>query len=179
MKSILLGMTALMLFAGSCAAAPHSNAQLIARFYAAFNAHDAKTMAACYSPDVSFSDAVFPDLKGKQAVGMWRMLCANGKDLRVEASQIEADDTHGKAHWEAWYTFGGPNGRKVHNVIEARFDFKAGLITNHVDTYNFWTWSRQALGTAGSLLGWTHFLQAKVRRTAAKQLAEYLKQNPE
>ena len=49
-------------------------------------------MAACYAPDVTFSDPVFPDLRGAQAGAMWRMLTASSTDLRVELLEHEADD---------------------------------------------------------------------------------------
>jgi ketosteroid isomerase-like protein len=177
MKTVLMSVALYVCVTGISMAASHPNVQLIERFYAAFNAHDAKTMAACYRPDATFSDEVFPELKGAKATGMWRMLCTNGKDLRVVASGIEADDSHGKAHWEAWYTFSATN-RKVHNVIEAKFDFKDGLIAHHVDRFDFWAWSEQALGATGTWLGWSSLLKYKVRRTAAKSLEKFLQANP-
>ena len=38
----------------------------------------------------------------------------------------------GRAHWEADYTFSS-TGRKVHNVIDATFEFEGGLIRAHRD----------------------------------------------
>ena len=182
MRIVLVGVAALLVLVGTSAAgqkmtADHPNAQLVARFYAAFDAHDGTGMAAAYRPDVQFSDEVFPELKGAEAAGMWRMLCVQGKDLHVVASQIAANDTEGRAHWEAWYTFSA-TGRKVHNVIEARFTFKDGLIATHTDSFDFWAWSKQALGTAGTLLGWSPVLKYKIRKVAAKGLAQFLAQNP-
>ena len=49
-----------------------------------------------------------------------------------------------------------------------------GLITRHRDRFDFWRWSRQALGPAGWLLGWTPLLRAKVRATAAGNLDRFL-----
>ena len=66
----------------------HANAELIARFYTAFGHRDAAGMAACYHPEVQFSDEVFPDLRGDRATAMWRMLCERGKDLRVKFVDI-------------------------------------------------------------------------------------------
>lgn len=152
----------------------HPNAELIARFYAAFARRDAAAMAQCYHPAIHFSDPVFPDLQGPAAGAMWAMLCARGTDLRVEASGITADDAAGAARWDAWYTFSG-TGRKVHNVIDARFEFRDGRIVRHVDRFSFWRWSRQALGPAGALLGWTTFLRAKVRAQAAHGLARWMR----
>ena len=150
----------------------NANAATITRFYEAFQRRDAAAMAACYAPDVQFSDPVFPDLRGPQASLMWKMLCERGKDLRLEFRDVRADDATGSAHWEAWYTF-STTGRKVHNVIEASFAFRDGRIARHADRFDLYRWSRQALGPAGALLGWTPLLRNKVRAMAAKGLADY------
>ena len=56
----------------------------------------------------------------------------------------------------------------VHNVIDAAFEFDGnGLIVRHRDRFAFWSWSRQALGAVGWLLGWTPLLRAKVRSNPA------------
>ena len=149
----------------------HPNAQLIERFYAAFARRDWAGMAACYHPEVHFSDEAF-DLHGADAGLMWRMLLTNGKDLTLEYSGIEADERTGRAHWDARYTFGA-TGRKVLNRIDARFEFRDGLIVRHVDRFDFWTWSRQAVGLPGLLLGWSGFLKAKVRAKATAGLAAF------
>jgi ketosteroid isomerase-like protein len=150
----------------------NDNAATIRRFYEAFQRRDAAAMAACYAPDVQFSDPVFPDLRGAQAGLMWKMLCERGKDLRLEFRDVHADATTGSAHWEAWYTF-STTGRQVHNVIDASFGFRDGRIVRHADHFDLYRWSRQALGPAGLLLGWTPLLQGKVRAMAAKGLADY------
>lgn len=151
----------------------HPNAALLTRFYEAFARRDAEGMVACYHPDVDFSDPVFPALHGDQARGMWRMLCHRGQDLEVVFSGIEADDNSGQAHWEATYTF-SQTGKKVHNVIDASFDFKDGLIIRHTDRFDLWRWAGQALGLAGKLLGWAPPLQNTVRKNAAKALAAWM-----
>lgn len=130
---------------------PHPNADLLTRFYAAFQQRDASGMAACYHPDVHFQDPAF-DLHGARAGAMWHMLCARGHDLRLTVSNVQADDQTGSAHWEADYTFSQTK-RLVHNEIDAAFTFEDGLIRTHRDAFDFWTWSRQALGAPGLLLG--------------------------
>ncbi|MDO9453853.1 MAG: nuclear transport factor 2 family protein [Stagnimonas sp.] len=150
----------------------HPNAELIQRFYVAFSQRDAADMAACYHPEVRFSDPAFPDLRGPAAGAMWAMLLARGKDLIVQFGEIAADDQNGRAHWDATYTF-SKTGRKVLNRIDARFRFKDGLIVEHVDEFSFPRWSRQALGLPGLLLGHTAFLQRKVQAEAAKSLAAW------
>ncbi len=151
----------------------HPNAELITRFYTAFQKRDAAAMNACYHRDVEFTDEAFVGLRGDEARGMWSMLCARGRDLRVEFRSVEADDRRGRAHWEAWYTFGGR--RPVHNVIEAEFEFEGGLIRRHRDRFDLRRWAGQALGLAGKLLGWAPFFQRAIRKKARAGLDEYLK----
>ncbi len=157
----------------------HPNQTTLETFYAAFARLDTDAMAACYAPDATFDDEAF-SLRGRdQVMGMWRMLCdatrAKGMDVwTLTWSGIEADSKTGKAHWEAHYRFSA-TGRMVHNVINGMFEFNdQGLIGRHRDSFNFWSWSRQALGTPGLLLGWTPFLRQKVRATAAANLKKYL-----
>jgi len=145
--------------------------QLVERFYLAFAVRDAGAMATCYHQDVHFRDEVF-DLKGAEASGMWRMLCANGKDLRIQHSNIRTEEDVVRAHWEAHYTFSA-TGRRVHNIIEATFRFQEGRIIEHIDQFNFYSWSKQALGTPGLLLGWTPFLKSKVQSQAAAKLRAF------
>ena len=154
------------------------NTALLERFYAAFGALDGQAMQACYTPDARFSDPVFT-LQGREQVGgMWRMLCdatrAKGRDVwKLEAGAISADAATGRAHWEAHYRFSA-TGRLVHNIIEAQFVFEGGLIAQHNDHFDFWRWSRQALGVPGTLLGWSPFLRNQVRAKAAANLAAFL-----
>lgn len=150
----------------------HPNAQLIERFYQAFQRRDAAAMVACYHRDVHFSDPVFPDLHGPRAGAMWTMLCERGKDLRIEYRDVHADDARGSAHWDAYYTF-ATTGRPVVNRIDASFEFRDGLIVRHVDQFNLHAWAGQALGMPGKLLGWTPFMHGKVRAMAAKNLEAF------
>jgi len=154
----------------------HPHAALITRFYTAFSQGNAAGMAACYHPDVRFSDPVFPSLKGAAASAMWAMLLARASDLVVSHSQVQANDETGRAHWDARYTF-SKTGRKVLNRIDAQFRFQDGLIVEHIDQFSFPHWARQALGLPGWLLGHTSFLQGKVPGEAARGLASWLKQS--
>ena len=52
-------------------------------------------MAACYAPDVQFSDPVFPDLRGREAGAMWQMLTEAPGDLRIELLEHDADEASG------------------------------------------------------------------------------------
>jgi|SRR5690554_3857136 len=151
-----------------------ANEQLLHDFYEAFARGDADTMAASYHDEANFSDAVFRGLDAPQVRAMWRMLNAQATDLRLEFSGISADSREGRAHWDAYYTFSA-TGRHVHNSIDARFEFRDGLILRHVDTFSFWRWSKQALGLAGLAMGWTPLLRGVVRKQAMKGLAAWRK----
>lgn len=151
----------------------HPNAELIERFYKAFQVKDWQSMVACYHPDVLFNDEVFTNLRGKKAGQMWQMLCERSKSLVVEVSGISADDTTGKAHWDAYYHF-SRTGRQVHNSIDAKFRFQDGLIIEHRDHFNFWRWSTQALGPSGVLFGWAPFMQKKVQEQSMKTLDAFI-----
>ena len=50
------------------------------------------------------------------------------------------------------YTW-APTGNNVHNLIEAEFDFRAGKVFRHIDSFNMNIWAFQALGA--KYLGWT------------------------
>ncbi len=147
---------------------------LLETFYKSFQARDAEGMKACYHKDVQFSDPVFPDLRGDDAGWMWKMLCVRGKDLVLEFSILEANETGGKVAWDAHYTFQATK-RKVHNKIVGTFRIQDGKIIEHRDVFSFWRWTRMALGPMGWLLGWTPLVQNKVRQQAAKGLAEFKK----
>lgn len=153
-----------------------ANIDLINAFYSAFQKRDSEGMNACYHPDIEFSDAVFIDLKGDEAKSMWQMLCERGTDLRIEFSDVQADETTGQAHWEAWYTF-SKTGQKVHNIIDAKFRFHDGKIIEHRDSFSFKRWSGQALGVMGKLLGWTPFLQKKVQQQSHAMLDKYMQKS--
>ena len=151
-----------------------TEADVITEFYDCFARRDAEGMVALYADDVVFHDPAFGELRGDRAKYMWRMLCAAGKDLEVTATDISGSKGTGRAHWEADYTFS--TGRKVHNVVDARFDINDGLIRRHWDTFSFGDWARQAfgpLGMAGRLLGAATTFQLVSNR----QLDAYIRKN--
>ena len=157
---------------------PHANAELLTKFYRAFANLDAETMASCYHENAEFEDPAFSLHGKKEVAGMWTMLCTTvkekGRDVwQFEFSDIAADDLQGKAHWEPRYRFSA-TGRMVHNIVDAEFRFKDGLIISHRDHFDFWRWSKQALGTPGIVLGWSSFLKKKVRARAAANLAAFM-----
>jgi ketosteroid isomerase-like protein len=154
-----------------------TNQELITKFYTAFQQRDHAGMIACYHPEIHFSDPVFTDLHGNQAKAMWHMLCERGQDLQVVFRDLWADERNGRAHWEVTYTFS--TGRKVHNVIDAAFEFQDGLIIRHQDSFDLWRWTRMALGPMGLFLGWSSVVQNRVRETAVKSLNAFIANHSE
>jgi ketosteroid isomerase-like protein len=146
--------------------------ELVDRFYTGFAARDADVMAACYHADVRFEDPVFGELHGPDAGDMWRMLCANATDLRVEHEVEAADDAGATVRWTARYTFSA-TGRPVRNDIVATMKFRDGKIVDHRDEFSLWRWCSQALGLPGKLAGWSPPMQSRVRATARKGLDRY------
>ncbi len=151
------------------------NQATIERLYAAFAQLDGDSMQACYAADAHFQDEVFT-LKGAREVGgMWRMLCAATRDKgRADWKLQTRDITDHSAHWDAHYRFSA-TGRLVVNRIDAEFEFDAqGRILRHRDRFDFWAWSRQALGMPGLVLGWTPILRKQVQVKAAENLQRFL-----
>jgi ketosteroid isomerase-like protein len=153
------------------------NREVITKFYQAFQQREWKTMQDCYHPDARFSDPAFPDLNSVEVKAMWRMLCENAQNFSLQFSEVNTNGNKGSCRWDARYTF-SRSGRNVHNIIHAHFDFKAGLILHHTDAFNFWRWSRMALGLPGLFLGWSPFLRGKVQATARKSLLRFMSEHP-
>jgi len=131
---------------------------IIHKFYSSFQNLDTEVMVACYHDEIEFEDPAFGILKGEKARNMWRMLCANARDLKIEYSVIESNENNAKARWVANYTI-HRTGRKVQNEITAIFEFKDGLIIKHTDHFNLRNWAKQAIGIKGTILGGTSFFK--------------------
>jgi ketosteroid isomerase-like protein len=149
------------------------NEQIIVTFYNAFKVRDYAAMGECYADNATFSDEAFVRLNALQTKAMWKMLCIKGRDLELQYKNVAANDTTGSCEWTATYTFSA-TGRQVENRIKAKFKFENGKIVEHLDSFDFYKWSSQALGITGVLLGWTAFLKNKVRKTASKNLADFI-----
>jgi ketosteroid isomerase-like protein len=150
-----------------------SQSEIIRNFYEAFQRRDYRQMQTLYHDEGTFSDPVFQNLDAKEVRAMWAMLLTSSKDLRIEFGNITADSVEGQCHWEAWYTFSRTQ-RPVHNIIDAAFTFRDGKILRHHDTFDFWRWSRQALGMTGILLGWSPLIKNKIRVAAKERLSMFM-----
>ncbi|MGR3809154.1 nuclear transport factor 2 family protein [Jiulongibacter sp. NS-SX5] len=149
---------------------------LLKTFYNAFSEQDAETMASCYDQGVVFEDPAFGKLTGKDAADMWRMLCQNATDLKVNFEVIHEDNQKGLIEWQAEYTF-RKTGRKVLNKVIGKFVIRNGKIISHEDSFNLHTWATQAMGFQGKILGGTKFFQNKLQKSTKALLRKFQQRN--
>ena len=151
---------------------------VIQKFYTAFKNLDVATMISCYHKDIYFEDPAFGVLKGERACNMWRMLLSSqkGKDFVINFSDVQETSDGGSAHWEAHYNF-SKTGRRVHNKVDAKFKIKDGLIIEHIDDFNLYQWSKEALGGSAYVIGWTGFFQKKLQEQTNKTLSQFEQKN--
>ncbi len=150
----------------------HPNQEKLERFYSAFNEKNADVMAGCYHSEAIFDDPVFQNLQGHEIGMMWKMLCLQSSSLEIVAENIHADDESGRADWSAKYEYGKTR-RKVHNKIHAEFKFEDGAIIKHTDHFDFWKWSRMALGPLGLLMGWNSIVKLNIQKQARSNLTKF------
>lgn len=137
--------------------------EVIENFYRAFQRRDVETMLACYHPKLVFEDPVFGSLGFEGTKKMWTYLLDKGdKNMKI---RFEVINDH-NAHWEAIYTF-AKTGNKVHNKIDASFEFENGKIIKHTDAFDLWKWSGMALGLPGYLFGWSPMMKNKIKKSVA------------
>lgn len=152
--------------------------QLIHTFYKAFQKKDFAQMQNCYAKQAQFEDPAFGKLNSAQTRAMWHMLCKRGLDLVVTYEILSVKENEVHAKWIADYTFQTYK-THVRNEISSRFKLKNNKIIDHKDTFNFWKWSRQALGFTGVYLGWTPLLKRTVKKNALATLASFIEKNPQ
>lgn len=131
-------------------------------------------MAQSYAEEATFHDPVFEDLKGVEIGAMWKMLLERSTDLKIEFSDVQADENTGSAKWVATYPF-SKTGRTIVNNIQANFKFENGKIKDHKDSFSLWKWARMALGPTGLFMGWSGAVQGKIRKEAQGGLKLWMK----
>jgi len=147
--------------------------KIIHKLYSALQDLDYEGMIKCYHPEATFEDPVFRLGTKNEIAGMWTMLCKRAKKFELKYYDVRVYGKEGEAQITAKYLFSQTD-RMVHNQISAHFKFKDGLIIEQVDFFDFWKWSRQALGLTGLLLGWSTFLQNKVRKQADENMQQFI-----
>lgn len=147
----------------------HPNVHLIETLYISLRDNKPETAAACYAADAHFEDIAFR-LDGRESIlQMWRLVCS--REVSVTFDSVVADNQKGGANWVARYAF-TDTGRKVTNPTTASFDFRDGLIVNHVDHCDAMAWATQAfpfpLNLAFGASGWLR------RHMANKKLKQFI-----
>ena len=142
---------------------------LLHRWFDALARLDGDALAACYHPSASFSDPLFPDLRGTRVGWRWRMLAAGARDMRVSYEILAGDDRKAFVRWQAQWRLAG-SGRPVENRVTSTFAFWDGRIVRQIDEFGFWRWSRSSLGLPGWLLGWIPAVRRAAGRRALQQL---------
>ena len=142
---------------------------LLHRWFDALARLDAEAMAACYHPSASFTDPLFPDLRGERVAWRWRMLAGGAADMRLSYDILAGDDRKATVRWRARWRLCG-SGRVVSNEVRSTFTFWDGCIVRQVDEFGFWRWSRESLGLTGLVLGWIPAVRRAAGRRALAQL---------
>jgi ketosteroid isomerase-like protein len=151
----------------------HPNAELLRTLYTCLSHKDADGMAACYHPDATFHDIAF-DLSGRDQIhAMWDMV-RHAQGFKATFKIIGADDEKGSADLVDDYVFGA-TGRHVRNVIHSEFTFRDGLIHQHRDSCDAFSWSIQALGPVKGAVAW--LVPALRRGMARKKLDAFIGQH--
>jgi ketosteroid isomerase-like protein len=131
-----------------------SSGEVATRFYDAFVKGDVTTMESLYAPDVKFRDEIFTFKDRDGVMGMWRLLVDPKGGAKFTYKVLSVEGETARVEWIADYKFPSEKfGRKVHNVITATLTIKDGKIVNHVDSFSWEKWSRQAL-PFGKLSTW-------------------------
>lgn len=150
------------------------NEETINKFYTAFQKLDYATMQSCYHPEAVFNDPAFGLLDAESTNAMWEMLCKRATNFSLTYDHIILlDEEYTTCLWNAHYTF-GKTGRKINNKIKAYMRFKDGLIIEHTDGFDFYKWTRMALGIPGFLFGWSNFMQRKIQKQAREGLIKFM-----
>lgn len=149
------------------------NESLIYNFYTAFINRDYPTMQNSYTDDATFSDPVFQHLNATEVRCMWEMFCKRANDMDLSFTIDKVTENEVIANWIPRYTFSA-TGKFVENHITSTFTIRDNKIVSHIDHFDIYKWSRQAFGVSGMLLGWTNFMQTKIRTKALGNLHKFM-----
>lgn len=142
----------------------------VARFFEAFANGDAGRMAACYHPMASYSNPVFPDLRGSWPGAMWKLALARAEQLQVQWDIAYADARKAQVVWRASWRERGRTRRIEAAATMALWD---GDIVRHVDEFRFARWAAQAVGAPALLLAWLPVFQRTVQQRARAALDRF------
>ncbi|MFZ5443124.1 MAG: nuclear transport factor 2 family protein [Myxococcota bacterium] len=116
-------------------------ADVVRRFYEAFEAKDVDAMEQLYAPNLRFQDAIFSFDDAAGAAHMWRKLFQVDPHAKLSFTLDSADGATVKGHWVADYHVGG---RPVHNEVSTTMRVEGGKIVQHTDDFSWKKWAPQA-----------------------------------
>ncbi|WP_342269364.1 nuclear transport factor 2 family protein [Spiroplasma endosymbiont of Aspidapion aeneum] len=152
-----------------------STKQIINEFYSAFKKGDYQKMNSLYGEDIIFNDSIFKDLDYLQVTSMWEMLLSKKEESKfsIEYEVLLDHNDEYYVMWSAHYLF-GPKRRKVSNIVKSEMVIKDKKIALHTDVFDFYKWSKQAIGIASILFGKRKFFHNKICSVANKNLMNYI-----
>lgn len=127
-------------------AAP-SPAEVVTKFYQAFESKNVDAMAQLYAPNLKFKDAIFSFDDAAGATHMWRKLFEVDPNAKLKFTLDSTEGSTVKGHWVADYHV---LGRPVHNEVSTTMKVENGKITQHTDDFSWKKWAPQAF-PAGAL----------------------------
>ncbi len=138
-------------------------------FFRAYAKADPVLIGQCLHQQISFSDPLFPDLRGARALLRWHWLLRQTQDLSVQHQVIFADDRKAQLKVNVSYSW---HGRQVNLPVLTTLTIWDDLIVRHVDEYSYYEYAKQAQGLAGRVLGALPMAQSAVQRRALQAVDE-------
>ena len=112
----------------------------VEKYFAAFEAHDTKTLQAIYAPDASFKDNMFDLPNHDSIMNMWSK-APPFKKFEVQVLGVQGNEVH--TRWTADYEIFG---HQVHNEIDSRITVNAnGQLETQREHWDQSKWLSQAL----------------------------------
>jgi hypothetical protein len=143
---------------------------LVERFFNAFGNGDWRTMARCYHDKASFTDPIFPDLRGEQIVYYWHQWFKENEGIKLNYSQLFADERKAQVQWNVRYTY---QGRAVKHDATSTLAIWDDQIVRHVDEFALGGYLRQREGLLTGLLSGIPLVHQRVQRSARSRLDKH------
>ena len=139
-------------------------------FFASLKSRNIEKMMEIYHSKIIYSDPLYGLLKQEDVIKRWQLLLEENVIEDIQIMDIkEYDDEYAMAHWNCtfYYTI---TQKKVTLSIKSFFKIENNLIIEQSDAYRLSKFISKAYGIKGLLLGWTKFMQHRVKKTALKKI---------
>jgi hypothetical protein len=142
---------------------------VVERFFSAYANADPVAMSACLHPQISYSDPLFPDLRGVRVGLRWHWQLRHATEFKLQKQIMFMDERKAQLKLDVAYLW---HGRAVHHEVLSTLTIWDDLIVRQIDEYPYWPYAKQAYGVAGHLLGGLGWAQSVVQRRAAAAVEE-------